>query len=132
MILCIYTRELSTYLKYLDTIEQLKKFFRSIFNGLLQSNNLNLNRHTLGQLLNSHTTPSRLMAKMLGVLLIHIRKVSHISQKHGNLDDFGDFGPRGGEHCAHVLDAEGGHFLEGTRFEDFAFGVAGDAAGGED
>lgn len=72
------------------------------------------------------------MTKMLGVLLIHIREISHISQKHGNLDDFCDFGSRGGEDCAYVLDAECGLFLEGAGFEDFAFGVAGDAAGGED
>lgn len=109
-----------------------QNFSKFILNGLLQSNNLNLNRHTLGQLLNSHTTPSRLMAKMLGVLLIHIREIAHISQKHGNLDNFCDFGSRGGEDCAHVLDAERGLFLEGSGLEDFAFGVAGNAAGRED
>jgi hypothetical protein len=104
----------------------------SFLKGLLQSNNLNLNRHTLGQLLNSHATPSRLVAKVLGVLFIHIRKVTHIGQKDSNLDDLCDFGSGGGEDCAHVLDAESGLFLEGSGFEDFAFGVAGDAAGSED
>lgn len=72
------------------------------------------------------------MAEVLGVLLIHIRKIAHIGQKDGNLDDLCDLGAGGGEDCAHVLDAECGLFLEGSGFEDFALGVAGDAAGGKD
>lgn len=68
------------------------------------------------------------MAKVLGVLLIHIRKVSHIGQEDGDLDNLCDVGAGGGEDCAHVLDAERGLFLEGSGFENLAFGVAGDAA----
>lgn len=68
------------------------------------------------------------MAKVLGVLLIHIRKIAHISQKDSNLDDLCDFGAGGGEDCAHVLDAQSGLFLKGSGFEDFALSVAGDAA----
>lgn len=98
----------------------------------MQSNNLNLNRHTLGQLLNSHTAPSGLVAEVLGVLLIHIRKVTHIGQEDSNLDDLCDFRAGSGEDSADILDAQGGLFLEGSDFEDLAFGVAGDAAGGED
>ena len=72
------------------------------------------------------------MAEVLGVLLIHIRKVAHIGQEDSNLDDLCDFGSGSGKDSAHVLDAQGGLFLESSSFEDFAFGVAGDAAGGED
>lgn len=39
-------------------------------------------RHTKGQLMNSHTTPSRLMTEVLRILFVHLLKVVHIRQKH--------------------------------------------------
>lgn len=51
------------------------------FSNLLQSNALNLNRHTLGQLVNSNTATSRLVDEELLISSIHLSEVGHVSQE---------------------------------------------------
>lgn len=51
------------------------------FQNLLQSNALNLNGHTLGQLVNSNTATSRLVNEELLVSSVHLSEVGHISQE---------------------------------------------------
>lgn len=51
------------------------------FQNLLQSNALNLNGHTLGQLVNSNTATSRLVNEELLVGSVHLSEVGHISQE---------------------------------------------------
>lgn len=51
------------------------------FQNLLQSNALNLNRHTLGQLVNSNTATSRLVNEELLVSSVHFSEVGHIGQE---------------------------------------------------
>jgi hypothetical protein len=86
---------------------------------LRQSNTLNLNVHTLGQLLDSNSTAGRLMREPLRILFVHAlqltlapnppfqtrshstthRKVGHICQEDVDLDD--------------LLDARAGLFQHG-------------------
>lgn len=52
--------------------------------NLLKSNTLNLNRHTLGQLVNSNTATSRLVHEELLVGGVHFSEVGHISEEDLN------------------------------------------------
>lgn len=48
---------------------------------LLKSNTLNLNRDTLGQLLDSNTAASRLVSEELLVGSVHFGEVGHVSEE---------------------------------------------------
>lgn len=48
---------------------------------LLQSNALNLHRHTLGQLVNSDTATSRLVGEELLVGGVHLGEVGHVREE---------------------------------------------------
>lgn len=51
------------------------------------SDALDLDRHTLGQLLNSHAAAGRLVRKVLLEDAVHLRKVRHIVEEDVDLDD---------------------------------------------
>ena len=78
-----------------------------------QSNTLNLDRHTLRQLKNSHTTSRRLMRKELLICSIHLSEGKHRREEHVNLDHLADIGAGGFEDCREVIDAELGHLSDG-------------------
>ena len=52
---------------------------------LAQCNALNLDRHVLRQLLDSHTATRRLVGKVLFVHTVHLRKVGHVGDEDGRL-----------------------------------------------
>lgn len=68
-----------------------------------QRNTLNLHRHPLRQLADRHAAPRRLVFKMSLILLIHLREMGHVRQKHIDLDDFRHARPGFGQDGGDVL-----------------------------
>jgi hypothetical protein len=108
---------------------QHQPFLRNIVKSC-QSNTLNLNRHTLRQLINRHTAPRRLMRKELLINAIHLHETIHSRQEHVDLDNLLNRRASGFENCRQILDAEFCHGGDGRGFEseDFTGGRAGNLA----
>jgi hypothetical protein len=98
---------------------------------LLQSNALNLNKHSLGQLVHGNTAAGRLVHKELLIGSVHLSKVGHIGQEDVDLDNLGHLGTGGGQDGLDVVAAGLGEFADGASDEG-AGGVGGDLAGDED
>lgn len=116
---------------------------------LLQSDALNLNGHTLGQLVNGNTAASRLVNEELLVGGVHFGEVGHVSKEdlwllvefhhgmemtgltHVDLDDLGHAGSSGGQDGLDVVTADLGLVADVT-LDQVGGGISGDLAGDED
>jgi len=58
---------------------------RTLHQQLRESDSLNLNRNTLGKLLDSNTTASRLVREVLLVHAVHLCKVLHVGKEDRGL-----------------------------------------------
>lgn len=98
---------------------------------LSKSNTLNLNGHVLRQLLNSKARASRLVSKELGVFLVHLIEVGHISEEDRNLEDLLHARASLLDNSLDVLAAETGLLRDGTLNQNAVLGK-GDLTGEED
>lgn len=94
---------------------------------LRESNALNLNVDSLGQLLDGHATAGGLVGKPLLVLLVHVGEQRHVGQEDVNLDDPLDGGTGGCEDSLQVGNADCCLLANGT-FHKIAIGVTGNLA----
>ena len=94
-------------------------------------NALNLDRHTLGQLLDGNTAARRLVGEVLLVHAVHLGEVCHVVEEDVDLDDPVHGNTRLGENTLDVLTAHLGLVCDAS-LDQVALGIGGDLTGDED
>lgn len=94
-------------------------------------NALNLDRHTLGQLLDGNTAARRLVGEVLLVHAVHLGEVCHVVEEDVDLDDPVHGNTRLGENTLDVLTAHLGLVCDAA-LDQVALGIGGDLTGDED
>jgi hypothetical protein len=92
---------------------------------------LDLDRHTLGQLLDRDTAPRRLMRKVLLVDAVHLGKVGHVVEEDIDLDDPRHLHPRLRKYPHDILAAHL-RLIRNAALDQIALCVGGDLARDED